>query len=140
DSSNNTSEFSQAITAVANTNLSPGTPFDNDPATNSVAEGAANASTIGVTAKAIDPDGDAMTYSLTDNAGGRFAINSSSGVVSVANGTLLDFEAATSHSITIQASDGAGGTSTATFTILIANVNPTVPTDSNAETNSVAEG
>lgn len=41
------------------------------------------------------------TPSLTDNAGGRFAI-SSTGVITVANGLLLDYETATSHSITVR--------------------------------------
>ena len=47
------------------------------------------------------------TYSLIDNAGGRFAINSTTGLVSVANGVLLDYETAASHAITVRASSGA---------------------------------
>src|SRR5262249_50961503 len=31
-----------------------------------------------------------FTYSLTDNAGGRFAINASSGQLTVANGSIID--------------------------------------------------
>ena len=120
DPNGNTSEFSRAIPAVSN--QPPGTPFDNDTATNSMAEVAANGSTIGVTAQAIDPNGDTVTYSLTVNAGGRFAINSSTGVVTVANSTLLDGPA--THTITVQASDGAGGTSSASFTIAVNNVAP----------------
>ena len=54
-----------------------------------------------------------MTYSLTDNAGGRFAINSSNGVVTVANGALLDYETAHSHNITVQATAGALSSTTA---------------------------
>src|SRR5207253_2052023 len=87
-----------------------------------------------------DPNGPAVTYSLTDDAGGRFTINSATGIVTVANGTLLNFESASSHTITVQASDGARGTSAATFTISVTNINPTAPTDANAATNSVAEG
>ena len=36
--------------------------------------------------------GAALSYSLLDDAGGRFAINASSGAVTVANGALLDYE------------------------------------------------
>src|SRR5213075_693612 len=63
-----------------------------------------------------DPDNDPLTYSLTDSAGGRFAINASSGVVTVANGALLT---ASGQTITVQVSDGRGGTSSASFTITV---------------------
>ena len=53
---------------------------------------------------AVDPDGTAtVTYSLSDNAGGRFTIDASTGVVTVADGSLLNHEAATSHQITVLA-------------------------------------
>ena len=43
----------------------------------------------------VDPvAGDTLTYSLIDDAGGRFAIDPNDGEVTVANGTLLDFETA----------------------------------------------
>jgi hypothetical protein len=77
---------------------------DTDTDANSVAENSTNGSVVQVTANAFDPEGDAVTYSLTDDASGRFAIDGTTGVVTV-NG-LLDFESATSHSITVQATDG----------------------------------
>ena len=52
-----------------------------------------------------------VTYSLVDDAGGRFAINGSSGVVTVADGSLLDREAAASHDITVRATSADGSTS-----------------------------
>jgi hypothetical protein len=113
---------STANFTVSVTNVNPSTPIDNDAAANSVAEGAANGTAVGVTASATDPNGPAVTYSLTDDAGGRFVINPTTGVVTVANGSLLDYETATSHTITVQASDGAGGTATANFTIQVTNV------------------
>ena len=55
--------------------------------------------TVGVTGLATDADAtDSVTYSLSDNAGGRFAIDANTGVVTV-NGAL-DYEANTSHSVT----------------------------------------
>lgn len=39
-----------------------------------------------------DPDSTAFTYSLVDNAGGRFTINASTGTIAVGSGLLLDFE------------------------------------------------
>jgi Ca2+-binding RTX toxin-like protein len=62
-----------------------------------------------------------LFYSLLDDAGGRFAINPVTGVVTVANGALLDYETATSHNITVQVSDTAL-TSSQTFTIAVTNV------------------
>ena len=105
------------------TNVNPSTPVDEDGSANTVAEEAANGTTVGLTASSTDPNGPALTYSLLDDASGRFAIDANSGVVTVADGSLLDFETATTHMITVKASDGAGGTSTANFTIDITDVN-----------------
>ncbi|MEL6979362.1 MAG: cadherin domain-containing protein [Pseudomonadota bacterium] len=63
-----------------------------------------------------DTTGEAITYSLTDSDSGLFEINASTGEVSLAAGRSLDYDAATSHDITIQSSDG---TNTATQTVTI---------------------
>src|SRR5262249_19653262 len=121
---------------VTGSNDKPTVSIDTNAASDTVAEGAANGTLVGITAYATDVDnGSVVTYSLTDSAGGRFAIDATTGVVSVANGTLLNYEAATSHNITVQASDGVGGTSTQTFSIAVSNVAPSTPTDSNAAAN-----
>jgi hypothetical protein len=74
---------------------------------------------------------DIVTFSLTDDADGRFQIDPDTGVVTVLDGSLLDYEDATSHDITVQASDGQGGTSSQTFTINLLNVNeaPSITSD-----------
>jgi Ca2+-binding RTX toxin-like protein len=113
--------FTIAITGL---NESPGTPTDTDAAANQVTENAVTGTAVGVTAKAIDPDGDTVTYSLTNDAGGRFAIDPTSGVVTVANGALLDFESATSHVITVQASSSGAPPSVQNFTIAVTDQNP----------------
>ena len=82
------------------------------------AKSAANGTVVGVTALATDGDAtDTITYSLDDDAGGRFAINASTGVVTVANNTLLDYETTTSHNITVRATSSDTSTNTAGFTI-----------------------
>ena len=53
-----------------------------------------------------DADGDTLTYSLTDDAGSRFAIDASTGVITVAG--ALDYETATSHQLTVRVTDPAG--------------------------------
>jgi VCBS repeat-containing protein len=111
---------------------------DNNGATNTIAENSANGATVGLTARATDADGtnNTITYSLDNNAGGRFAINSSTGVVTVANGTLLDFESATSHSVTVRATSDDTSFSTANFTINLTNVNE-APTITNGATHTL---
>ncbi|HEX8666087.1 MAG TPA: cadherin domain-containing protein [Beijerinckiaceae bacterium] len=64
------------------------------------------------------------TYSLTDSAGGRFAINPSSGQITVANGVLLDYEQSGAHSITVRATDSGGLFVERTFTVPVVDVNP----------------
>jgi hypothetical protein len=131
---------SQTFT-IAVTDVAPSAPTDLDPATNTVAEGAANGSTVGITASSGDPNGPATAYSLTDSAGGRFAINSSTGVVTVANGAAIDFESVAGHAynITVQALVGAISNSQ-TFSIGIADVAPSAPADTNPAADTVLEG
>src|SRR6266436_4418044 len=57
-----------------------------------VAENSANGTVVGAVT-GLDPDaGAVLSYALMDNAGGRFAIGAASGTITVANGTLLDYE------------------------------------------------
>ena len=74
--------------------------------------------------------GDTRTYSLLNNAGGRFQINSATGAVTVANISLLDYEAAggTSHTIRIEVRDSGGLTYAEDVAVAVRNVNE-VPTD-----------
>ncbi|MFZ5527606.1 MAG: cadherin domain-containing protein [Pseudomonadota bacterium] len=121
-----------------------GAVSDVNAAGNTVAENAANGTAVGITARAVDADGsnNTVTYTLSDNAGGRFAINASTGVVTVANGSLLDFETATSHSITVLATSSDGSTSSQSFTVNVTDVNEFpvgAVSDINATANTVAE-
>ena len=93
---------------------------DADAGTDSVVEGAAAGTPVGLTAIAADIDlGDTVTYTLDDDAGGRFTIDALSGVVTVANGSLLDREAAASHDIVVRAQSSDGSSGVALFTISI---------------------
>jgi len=69
-----------------------------------------------------DPDpGDTHIYSLSDDAGGRFAIDPASGAITLAQ--TLDFETAQSHEIVVRGEDGAGNAIERTFTITVADLN-----------------
>ncbi|HYC04964.1 MAG TPA: cadherin domain-containing protein [Azospirillaceae bacterium] len=82
-------------------------PIDADPTPDRVAEGAAEGTTVGITALARDPNGKGLlSYKLEDSAGGRFRIDAATGVVTVADGSKLDFETASSHTLKISAFDG----------------------------------
>ena len=123
----------------------PGTPNDSNGATNSVVEGATAGTAVGITASASDSDGNPITYSLDDDAGGRFAIHSGTGVVTVsaAGASTIDYETAPGHAygITVRASDGTGFSTTRNFSIAVANFTPPTSTDSSGPAGgSVQEG
>ncbi|MEM8910529.1 MAG: LamG-like jellyroll fold domain-containing protein, partial [Planctomycetota bacterium] len=75
-------------------------------------------------ARGIDDDtGDTVTYSLVDDAGGRFAINSSTGQITIADETKIDFEAVPSHQITVRATDSTMATTDEMFDIAVNDIN-----------------
>ncbi len=103
DGSSTDQIFSININDVDEFNV--GAITDSNATVNVVDENAANGTVVGVTALASDADAtnNTITYSLDADAGGRFAIGGATGVVTVADGTLLDREAAASHIITVRA-------------------------------------
>jgi Cadherin domain len=111
-------------------------PTDLALSANTVAENAANGTLVG-TVTGTDPDsGDTKSYSFTDSASGRFAINSATGEITVADGTLLDYESATSHSVTVRVTDAGGLTYDETFTINLTHVND-APSSTGQNANTV---
>ena len=114
------------------------TPVDANGAPNAVAENATIGTAVGVTALALDPDAtDAVTYSLDNDAGGRFAINANTGVVTVQG--ALDFETAASHAIIVRATSTDGSSVTQAFTIGVTNVNDVAPVITSTAGAGVAE-
>lgn len=83
-----------------------------------VNENSSNGTVVGL----VSGGGADVTYSLTSNAGGRFAIDAG-GTVTVANGVLLDHESAPSQNITVRARDLAGNTTDSVLAVTINNVN-----------------
>ena len=116
---------SQVVDIVSGNNLSiahaSGTGFTtgNVTAQLSIDENSTNGSHVGfVTTQ--DPDAsETFSYSLTDSAGGRFAVNASTGEITVANGSLLDYESSTSHNITVRVTDSGGLTYDEVLTIQV---------------------
>lgn len=108
-------------------------------ATPVVAENAAAGTVVG-TVVGSDPNAtDTLTYSLTDNAGGRFAIDAATGALSVASGAPIDFEATNSHAVTVRVTDNAGAFGDFAFNIAVTNVNDLAPVYSSASGFTIAE-
>src|SRR5439155_859061 len=141
DTSTADETFSIAITDVNEFAVS--TPVDTNGAANTVAENAATGTQVGRAARrgGGDATDDTVSYNLTDNDGGKFAINSSSGVVAVAGAVDRDADGA-SLNITVRATSADTSTADETFSIAITDVNEfavSTPVDNNGAANSVAE-
>jgi hypothetical protein len=100
-------------------------PIDHSSSVNAIAENSANGSLVGITARSLDGDAtnNVVSFALDDDAGGRFSIDSVTGVVTVADGSLLNYEASVSHPITVRAISGDGSFATETFVIAVLDVN-----------------
>ncbi len=109
----------------------------NDPpaigdATVAIDENSANATAVtnvseSFTGTDFDRDAQAITYSITGgNTGGAFAINASTGAITVANSAALDFETTPSFTLTVTASDGTLS-DTGSITVNLNNLNDNAP-------------
>ncbi len=92
----------------------------------SVAEGAAAGTQVGVVG-VVDPDNpETHAFELIDDAGGRFQINANTGLVTVADGSGLDYEAASEHAISVRVTDSAGNERVESFVVGVTNVNEAI--------------
>lgn len=85
-------------------------------------ENARNGTVVG-TLNAIDPENGALTYTLLDDAGGRFSLVGNE--IIVANGSLLDFETAIEHNLKIRVTDDANNSIDTDFRIGLIDINET---------------
>lgn len=110
------------VTAAAAAGVPIDSVSDTNVASNEVAEYANVGDTVGITALAADVDvADTVSYSLDNDAGGLFDINTTTGVVTVK--AALDYETAISHNIIVRAVSTDTTFSTRGFTINVTNVN-----------------
>ena len=117
------------------------TPPDTDPTVNQIAELAASGTAIGITASATDPDaGSTVTYSINDT---RFAIDSSTGVITRSGTGTLDFETQSSINLTVTATSSDGSTANQTYTLAVLDSPEPVafntPPDADTATNQIAQ-
>jgi hypothetical protein len=89
----------------------------------SLAENSANGTVVGSIA-ATDPDaGDVLAYAITGGTGATaFSVNASTGQLTVANQSLLNFEATPSLTLDVQVTDNAGNPDTAAITVNLTDV------------------
>jgi hypothetical protein len=99
DTAGNSSTVADTSNATVDNN-SPGTPGG----ILAVDENTAAGTVVGT----VSASGTDNSYSLVDNAGGRFAINAGNGQVTVVDGLLLDYEQSSGHTIIVRATDAAG--------------------------------
>ena len=108
-----------------------------DDGTFDVDEDSANGTVVGQVV-ASDPEGNITGYALTDgNGSGAFAIDSS-GQITVADGSQLDFETQSQYVLTVEVSDAGALTDTAAITVDVNDVNE-APTDIALSANTVPE-
>ncbi|MBN8604210.1 MAG: cadherin domain-containing protein, partial [Planctomycetes bacterium] len=102
-----------------------GAIVDANPSANIVQEHSPNGTVVPLTAFATDADAttNTISYSLTDDAQGRFAIDSMTGTVSVANFSLLRYELGPNYTITVRADSVDGSFALETFNLALDNLN-----------------
>ncbi len=101
-------------------------PYDISVTNLSVGEHAPQGSLIGTLTAFDNNSADTHQFGLSDNANGRFLIDSNG--LYVNNSALLDYESNTSHSITIFTVDNKGGYYEETFVVNVTDQND-LPTD-----------
>jgi VCBS repeat-containing protein len=99
----------------------PRPPGAVSPTSFTIPENSAVGTVVG-TVQATDPDGDTVTYSLSNDATGTFEI-ANGNQLRVKINSLLDFESRQTLLTVVQASDGKGGTSSTTVTVTITGEN-----------------
>jgi Ca2+-binding RTX toxin-like protein len=110
---------------------------------NTVQELALNGSPVG-TFSAVDPDNNTLAYKLLTSTGvwaesdGRFTVSGNK--LLVGNGVKFDFEQATTQQVTVQVSDGNGGTATQTFTVNVSDLAVENVTQPSAENDIIKAG
>lgn len=118
DSTGSNTTVSQTVkVTITDANESPVISGSN---TVAIDENTANGTSV-YTATVADPESDAITWSLTDSSG-IFAINSSTGEVTINDNSNLDYESLTTTTITLSADDLASTPDSLAVTVTVNDV------------------
>ena len=104
--------------------------FPSDMVTYTIEENSPPGTNVGAPVAATDPDGDTLTYTLGGAAVADFRIDSASGQITVGPDTSLDFESQSMYVLAVTASDGNGGSDTASVIVSVTDVDEAPPADS----------
>ena len=109
-------------------------------ATRAVAENSPAGTSVGAAITAADPDGDTLSYSLSGTDANSFSINADTGQLTTISGVDYDYETQATYSVTVEASDGNGGTAGIAVTVNLDDVNEAPAfTEGGTATRAVAE-
>ena len=118
---------------------------DSNSDADSVSENATSSALVGITASASDDDASTSTvsYDITSQScTGAFAIDSATGVVSVADASVIDYETAETCTVTIRATSQDQSTASTTFSVSVIDEDESdvsTPTDANGDANEIPE-
>lgn len=121
--SGNPALSSSALVTISLTNVNEAPTITNQ--SFSVAENSASGTIVGDVAASDVDAGQSLSYSIASgNTGEAFAINATTGRITVANATALDFETTPSFALTVRVTDNGNPalSSTATVTINLSDV------------------
>lgn len=96
--------------------------LEDDPTSRSVNENSAAGAAVGDPVAAEDANGDVLTYTLAGDDAASFSIDSATGQISVGANIALDFEAQSSYSVSVTATDPEGLSDTIGVAITVNNV------------------
>jgi Ca2+-binding RTX toxin-like protein len=125
----NYSDFSLVKGTASDHPTTPNNPTNAAPdhislSQSSVLELALNGTTIG-DLSAHDPNGsDSLTFTLLNNAGGRFALDATKTKLIVLDGSKIDYEQAATHTVIVRVTDQGGLFHDQSLTINVQNVAP----------------
>ena len=104
-------------------------PTDADATANAVNENAVGGTLVGITASATDVDqGATITYSLSSNPGNLFAIDAVTGIVTVANGAIINTRQRKAVRSRCWPTSSDGSSNSQTFDIAVNDLDEAAPT------------
>ena len=104
--------------------------FPSDIVVHHIPENSSPGTNVGEPVTATDSDGDTLTYTLGGADMADFEIDSASGQITVGPDTSLDFETKSMYALAVTASDGNGGSDTASVVVNVTDVDEAPPADS----------
>ena len=93
----------------------------------SMAENTAAGVNVGLPVTATDPDEDTLAYSLSGDDAGSFDLNAATGQLTTKEGVSYDYETQASYALTVEASDGNGGSASIDVTVSLTDVEEALP-------------